>query len=186
MFLEVGGYLSALRFYFEESHLSVQAYREGRGIFLFPSLVVHHEKTFSARNTGKIAFYIGRNRVLLVLWYYPLRTIPIRLATSLPGTLALVRPRDYPAAIIGFPGRHFRRGANDWASAGLSARSNFDPGGICPHATIREMPSPPAEIPTSSRSIPRRLRICRLRPFGPDSSSCSRDPGGRSPAPEGR
>jgi len=40
--------------------------------------------------------------VLLVLWHYPFSAIPYRIATCLPGTLVLVRPRDYPVAIAGF------------------------------------------------------------------------------------
>jgi GT2 family glycosyltransferase len=102
LFLELGGFIGALGFYCEETHFSARAAREGLAIYKFPSLVIRHEKSPSARSTGRIAFYRGRNRVLLVLWNYPARAILPRLATSLPGTFALVRWRDYPAAIAGF------------------------------------------------------------------------------------
>ncbi len=102
LFLMLGGYFGALGYYYEESHFCAKAIREGRSIYMFPSLVVRHEKTVQARSTRRIAYYKGRNRVLLALWHYPLRTIPFRLATSLPGTFALIQLRDYPAAIAGF------------------------------------------------------------------------------------
>jgi GT2 family glycosyltransferase len=102
LFLELGGFIGALGFYCEETHFSARAAREGRSIYKFPSLVIRHEKSPSARSTARIAFFRGRNRVLLVLWHYPFRMIPLRLATSLPGTFALVRWRDSPAAVAGF------------------------------------------------------------------------------------
>lgn len=101
-FLELGGYIGALGCDSEERHFCARAIREGQAIYKFPSLVIRHEQPSSARSLAKIAFYKGRNRVLLVLWNYPIAAVPFRLATSLPGTLALVRPRDYPAAIAGF------------------------------------------------------------------------------------
>jgi GT2 family glycosyltransferase len=102
LFLSLGGFFSALGYYFEEHHFCAHAFREGRPVYIFPSLVVRHEKSLHARSTARIAYYKGRNRVLLALWHYPLRVVPLRLATSLPGTLALVRLRDYPAAFAGF------------------------------------------------------------------------------------
>jgi GT2 family glycosyltransferase len=102
LFLSLGGYFSALGYYVEEDHFCARAVSKGRSIYIFPSLVVRHEKSVRARSTGRVAYYKGRNRVLLVLWHYPLRAISFRLATSLPGTLALVRWRDYPAAFAGF------------------------------------------------------------------------------------
>lgn len=102
VFLSLGGFSSALGYYFEEHHFCAHAFREGRHTYVFPSLVVRHEKSLRARSTARIAYYKGRNRVLLALWHYPLRVVPLRLATSLPGTLALVRLRDYPAAFAGF------------------------------------------------------------------------------------
>ena len=102
LFLSLGGYFSALGYYFEEHHFCAHAFREGRPIYIFPSLVVRHEKSLHARSTARIAYYKGRNRVLLALWHYPIRVVPLRLATSLPGTLALVRLRDFPAAFAGF------------------------------------------------------------------------------------
>jgi GT2 family glycosyltransferase len=101
-FIDLGGFISALGFYCEETHFSARAARSGLSVYKFPALVVRHEKSVSARSTSRIAYFRGRNRVLLVLWHYPFRTIPLRLATSLPGTFALVRPRDFPAAVIGF------------------------------------------------------------------------------------
>jgi len=101
-FLELGGYARTLVYYTEERHFCANAVREGKDIYMFPSLVIRHEKSSKARSTAKIAYYNGRNRVLLALWHYPLRAIPFRLATSLPGVLVLVRPLDYPAAIAGF------------------------------------------------------------------------------------
>jgi GT2 family glycosyltransferase len=101
-FLELGGFFSALRYYLEEDHFCASAIREGHAIYMYPSLVVRHEKSPNARVTGRIAYFKGRNRVLLVLWHYPISAIPLRMATSLPGTLVLVRPRDYPAAVAGF------------------------------------------------------------------------------------
>jgi GT2 family glycosyltransferase len=102
LFLSLGGFIGALGFYCEETHFSARATREGRAIYKFPSLVIRHEKSACARSTARIAFLRGRNRVLLVLWHYPARAIPLRLATSLPGTLALVHWRDAPAAAAGF------------------------------------------------------------------------------------
>jgi GT2 family glycosyltransferase len=102
MFLELGGFAGALVNYTEERHFCANAIREGNATYMFPSLVIRHEKSSSARSTAKTAYYKGRNRVLLALWHYPLRTIPFRLATSLPGVLVLVRPRDYPSAVVGF------------------------------------------------------------------------------------
>jgi 1,2-diacylglycerol 3-alpha-glucosyltransferase len=102
MFLKLGGYISSLGYYCEEDHFGAAAFRKGMAICMFPSLVVRHEKSVRARSTGRIAYLKGRNRVLLAIWHYPLRAIPFRLATSLPGTLALVRWRDYPAAVGGF------------------------------------------------------------------------------------
>lgn len=102
LFLQLGGFARELGYYWEEYHFCVSAMREGRAIYVFPALVIRHEKSPSARNNGKIAYYQGRNRVLLVLWHYPAAAIPFRVATSLPGTLALVRRRDYPAAVAGF------------------------------------------------------------------------------------
>ncbi|HEY4989506.1 MAG TPA: glycosyltransferase, partial [Opitutaceae bacterium] len=86
LFLDLGGFISALGFYCEETHFSARAARSGRAVYKFPGLVVRHEKSSSARNTARIAYFRARNRVLLVLWHYPFRTIPLRLVTSLPGS----------------------------------------------------------------------------------------------------
>jgi GT2 family glycosyltransferase len=102
LFLELGGFSRELGYYCEEFHFCASAAREDKAVYMFPSLVVRHEKSPSARSFGKIAYYQGRNRVLLVLWYYPISAVPLRIATSLPGTLVLVRPREYPVAIAGF------------------------------------------------------------------------------------
>jgi GT2 family glycosyltransferase len=102
LFLELGGFASELGYYWEEYHFCVGAARQGRSIYVFPALVIRHDRSSSARSNGRIAYYQGRNRVLLVLWHYPVPAIAYRVATSLPGTLALVHPRDYPAAIAGF------------------------------------------------------------------------------------
>ncbi len=101
-FLSLGGFFGALGYYYEEHHFCARAFREGWPTYMYPALVVRHKRSGRARSTARIAFYKGRNRVLLALWHYPLRAIPLRLATSLPGTLALVRLRDYPAALAGF------------------------------------------------------------------------------------
>jgi GT2 family glycosyltransferase len=101
-FLDLGGFPSALRYYLEEDHFCARAMREGWEIYMYPSLVIRHARSSTARSTARVAYYKGRNRVLLVLWHYPFSAIPLRLATSLPGTLVLVRPRDYPAAVAGF------------------------------------------------------------------------------------
>jgi GT2 family glycosyltransferase len=102
LFLELGGFPSELGYYQEEQHFCVSAVREGRAIYVFPALVIRHEKSSNARSNGRIAYFQGRNRVLLVLWHYPAAAIPFRLTTSLPGTLALVQWPHYPAAIAGF------------------------------------------------------------------------------------
>jgi GT2 family glycosyltransferase len=102
VFLQLGGFFSGLRYYMEENHFCAEAFRLGYETYMFPSLVIRHERTPVFRSTGRIAYFKGRNRVLLVLWHYPLAAIPLRLATSLPGTLALVRLKDYPAAFAGF------------------------------------------------------------------------------------
>ena len=156
-FLGLGGFPALLRYYVEEDHFCARAISEGWSIYMFPSLIIRHARSSRARSTARTAYYKGRNRVLLVLWHYPLHAIPFRLATSLPGTMALVSPRNYWAAVGGFlaglcAGRR-RPGERKPLSASQYAEYRALPSCYYPRAA--------ADLLAQERAA-RRGRICAL------------------------
>jgi GT2 family glycosyltransferase len=102
VFLYFGGYRPELVHYAEEGEFCARLLSAGHAVHYFPSLLFRHRVAISGRNTARIAYFQGRNRVLLVLWNFPWWSLPVRLPSALVGTLVLVAPHCYGRVLSGY------------------------------------------------------------------------------------
>lgn len=101
-FLGMGGYRDELIHYTEEGELCARLLRYGWEVHYFPALLIRHNQVSSGRNHRRIAYFQGRNRTLLALWHFPWWALPVRLATALVGTFAIVPRHAYARGVMGF------------------------------------------------------------------------------------
>jgi GT2 family glycosyltransferase len=117
LFLYLGGYREELVHYAEEGEYCARLLRHGHEVHYFPAMLFRHNVAHSGRNASRIAYFQGRNRVLLALWHFPWWALPFRLASAFVGSLALVPRACYGSVLSGYlaglgAGLRYRRNRN--------------------------------------------------------------------------
>jgi GT2 family glycosyltransferase len=87
LFDSLGGFTEQLFIYLEDAELSWRARLAGRRVVLDPAADIFHDYDYS-RNPTKL-YYMERNRLILVLTAFQLRTILVLLPVLLAGELAM-------------------------------------------------------------------------------------------------
>lgn len=86
LFLRLGGYAENWH-YGEEPEFCLRALHKGYRVYLYPGVVVRHNRTPVARNLRKTARYYIRNEALVGLRYFPFPYSVLRFLNTLPGIL---------------------------------------------------------------------------------------------------
>ena len=87
LFLRLGGYDENLHYFGEEPEFCLRALHEGYRVYLYPGVVIRHNRTPLARNSRKAARYYIRNEALVGLRYFPFPYSLLRFFNTLPGIL---------------------------------------------------------------------------------------------------
>jgi GT2 family glycosyltransferase len=82
-FLELGGYLERLHYFDEEIDFSLKALLNGFSTYAFPSVVIRHNRTPTARNRPKAVRYYTRNQVIIGFLYFPFPFFILRAVNCL-------------------------------------------------------------------------------------------------------
>ena len=86
LFLQLGAYAENWH-YGEEPEFCLRALHEGYRVYLYPGLVIRHNRTPVARNLKKTARYYIRNEALVGLRYFPFPYSVLRFFNTLPAIL---------------------------------------------------------------------------------------------------
>jgi GT2 family glycosyltransferase len=70
-FLELGGYLDRLHYFSEEIDFCLKALLKGFSVYVYPAVVIRHNRTPVARNGAKASRYYIRNQAITGLLYFP-------------------------------------------------------------------------------------------------------------------
>jgi GT2 family glycosyltransferase len=87
LFSQLGGYDENLHYFGEEPEFCLRALHEGYRVYLYPGVVIRHNRTPVARNSRKAARYYIRNEALVGLRYFPFPYSVLRFLNTLPGIL---------------------------------------------------------------------------------------------------
>ena len=87
LFLRLGGYDESLHYFGEEPEFCLRALHKGYRVYLYPGVVIRHNRTPVARNSRKAARYYIRNEALVGLRYFPFPYSVLRFLNTLPGIL---------------------------------------------------------------------------------------------------
>ena len=87
LFLRLGGYDESLHYFGEEPEFCLRALHKGYRVYLYPGVVIRHNRTPVARNSRKAARYYIRNEALVGLRYFPFPYSVLRFFNTLPGIL---------------------------------------------------------------------------------------------------
>jgi GT2 family glycosyltransferase len=82
-FLELGGYLERLHYFGEEIDYCLKALLQGSSTYAYPAVVIRHNRSLVARNSGRAARYYIRNEALVGLLYFPFPFSIIRAVNCL-------------------------------------------------------------------------------------------------------
>ena len=86
LFLNLGGYAQNW-IYGEEPEFCLRALHKGYRVYLYPDVVIRHNRTPVARNLKKTARYYIRNEALVGLLYFPFPHSVLRFCNALPAIL---------------------------------------------------------------------------------------------------
>ena len=86
LFLHLGGY-AAHWHYGEEPEFCLRALHKGYQVYLYPGVVIRHNRSPVARNLKKTARYYIRNEALVGLCYFPFPYSILRYFNTLPAIL---------------------------------------------------------------------------------------------------
>jgi GT2 family glycosyltransferase len=86
LFLRLGGYADNW-IYGEEPEFCLRALHQGYRVYLYPAVVIRHNRTPVARNLSQTARYYIRNEALVGLRYFPFPYSVLRYLNTLPGIL---------------------------------------------------------------------------------------------------
>ena len=86
LFLHLGGYDENLH-WGEEPEFCLRALHKGYRVYLYPGVVIRHNRSPVARNLKKTARYYIRNEALVGLRYFPFPYSVLRFFNTLPGIL---------------------------------------------------------------------------------------------------
>ena len=86
LFLRLGGYANDW-IYGEEPEFCLRALHKGYRVYLYPGVVIRHNRTPVARNLKKTARYYIRNEALVGLLYFPFPHSVLRFCNTLPAIL---------------------------------------------------------------------------------------------------
>jgi GT2 family glycosyltransferase len=86
LFLDLGGYAQNW-IYGEEPEFCLRALHKGYRVYLYPGVVIRHNRTPVARNLKKTARYYIRNEALVGLLYFPFPHSVLRFCNTLPAIL---------------------------------------------------------------------------------------------------
>jgi GT2 family glycosyltransferase len=86
LFLHLGGY-AANWHYGEEPEFCLRALHKGYRVYLYPGVVIRHNRSPVARNLKKTARYYIRNEALVGLCYFPFPYSILRFLNTLPAIL---------------------------------------------------------------------------------------------------
>ena len=87
LFVRLGGYDENLHYFGEEPEFCLRALHEGYRVYLYPGVVIRHNRTPVARNSRKAARYYIRNEALFGLRYFPFPYSVLRFFNAFPGIL---------------------------------------------------------------------------------------------------
>lgn len=93
-FRKARGYDMTMKYCEHEGDLSAKMLKRGGCLELYPSILVFHRISPRNRDYSERAYWIARNRLILVWSHTPLPQLLIKVATSLPGSVALF-PSDF-------------------------------------------------------------------------------------------
>jgi GT2 family glycosyltransferase len=98
-FLELGGYLDRLHYFSEEVDFCLKALLKGFSIYIYPTVVIRHNRTPVARNGAKASRYYIRNQVITGLLYFPYPYFILRAVNCL---LLFKNPawNSHPASLL--------------------------------------------------------------------------------------
>ena len=86
LFLRLGGYADNW-VYGEEPEFCLRALHQGYRVYLYPGVVIRHNRSPVARNLSRTARYYIRNEALVGLRYFPFPYSLLRYFNTLPGIL---------------------------------------------------------------------------------------------------
>lgn len=86
LFLHLGGYADNWH-YGEEPEFCLRSLHKGYRVYLYPGVVIRHNRTPVARNLRKTARYYIRNEALIGLMYFPFPYSALRFFNTLPAIL---------------------------------------------------------------------------------------------------
>ena len=86
LFLQLGAYDESFHCG-EEPEFCLRALHKGYRVYLYPGVVIRHNRSPVARNLSKTARYYIRNEALLGLRYFPFPYSVLRYFNTLPGIL---------------------------------------------------------------------------------------------------
>ena len=86
LFLRLGGYADNW-IYGEEPEFCLRALHHGYRVYLYPGVVIRHNRSPAARNLSKTARYYIRNEALVGLLYFPFPYSVLRFFNTLPAIL---------------------------------------------------------------------------------------------------
>jgi Predicted glycosyltransferases len=102
LFLRLGGYADNW-IYGEEPEFCLRALHQGYRVYLYPAVVIRHNRTPVARNLSKTARYYIRNEALVGLRYFPFPYSLLRYLNTLPGILRNPEwNRQWPSLLRGW------------------------------------------------------------------------------------
>ena len=102
LFLHLGAYAENWH-YGEEPEFCLRALHEGYRVYLYPGVVIRHNRTPVARNFRKTARYYIRNEALVGLWYFPFPYSVLRFFHTLPAILRNPEwNREWPSLLRGW------------------------------------------------------------------------------------
>jgi GT2 family glycosyltransferase len=102
LFLRLGGYAEDWH-YGEEPEFCLRALHKGYRVYLYPEVVIRHNRTPVARNPRKTARYYIRNEALVGLRYFPFPYSVLRFFHTLPAILRNPEwNREWPSLLRGW------------------------------------------------------------------------------------
>ena len=102
LFLHLGGY-AANWHYGEEPEFCLRVLHKGYRVYLYPDVVIRHNRSPVARNLKKTARYYIRNEALVGLYYFPFPYSILRYFNTLPAILRNPEwNQQWPALIQGW------------------------------------------------------------------------------------
>jgi GT2 family glycosyltransferase len=98
-FLELGGYLDRLHYFSEEVDFCLKALLKGFSVYIYPTVVIRHNRTPVARNGAKASRYYIRNQAITGLLYFPFPYFILRAINCL---LLFRNPQwnSYPVSLL--------------------------------------------------------------------------------------